>query len=133
LPVQPCNSTQTEPGQIGFAAQDPDNLGAVARNRHDRRLLGLAILLVAALAVLASGTLWRSQPPHEPASKAIDTVLILPFTSLDAGLDNDYLGQGVSEQVTAKLMKLQGLRLLSTEAAHRVKSVAPALRRLGNG
>jgi TolB-like protein len=48
--------------------------------------------------------------------------LVLPFQSLDKNRKNNLIGQGISEQVTAKLMNLRGLRLISPEAAYRVSS-----------
>jgi DNA-binding winged helix-turn-helix (wHTH) protein len=69
--------------------------------------------------LLASGVLvsFLRQPPVTPTS-----LLVLPFRSLDAGLRDEHLGEGISEQVTAKLMNLHGFRLVSPEAAYRVNS-----------
>lgn len=96
-----------------------------ARKRHGRRrrlLIGAGVASWLASGLLVVG-LWRRQPPAMPAS-----LLVLPFRSLDADPRNGRLGEGISEQITAKLMNLEGLSLVSPEAAYRVSSlnVSPA-------
>jgi DNA-binding winged helix-turn-helix (wHTH) protein/TolB-like protein len=82
---------------------------------HRWRLLGAGLLILIAPAILGSTLLRRDLPPAAPAS-----LLVLPFQSLDAGPMDNRLGEGISEQLTAKLMSLPGLRLVSPEAAYRV-------------
>ncbi len=97
----------------------PNTAGQIRpKERHQRRIF----IGVAVVAVVVSGALWRTLRPREPGSEEIHSLLILPFRSLNGGQNQDYLGEGIGEQLTAKLMNLQGLRLVSPEAAYRVSS-----------
>ncbi|HTM50580.1 MAG TPA: FlgO family outer membrane protein [Bryobacteraceae bacterium] len=82
--------------------------------RRRRMAMGVGILLAA----LSTGALFWTLPRPDRAAGSARTLLILPFRSLDGG----DLGEGVSEQVTARLMMLPGLRLISSAAAQRVES-----------
>lgn len=60
---------------------------------------------------------WRFR---DPGPAPVRSLLILPFQSVNSVGDD--LGQGISEQVTARLAALPELRLISPAAAHRIKS-----------
>ncbi len=79
-------------------------------------LIGVGTLLLLASGLVLS-LLMRRESLAPPAS-----LLVLPFQALDAGAQQGRIGEGISEQVTAKLMNLQGLRLMSPEAAYRLSS-----------
>lgn len=89
---------------------------ATSRKEMRRLLIGVAalLLIVAGLTLVAfSGDESASIP---------SSLLVLPFQSVDASSQDHGIGQGITEQVTAKLMNLDGLRMISPEAAYRVNS-----------
>ncbi|MFN0170615.1 MAG: winged helix-turn-helix domain-containing protein [Bryobacteraceae bacterium] len=76
---------------------------------------GFGTLLLFASAVLL--TLARRESLTAPTS-----LLVLPFRALDDAARQGRIGEGISEQVTAKLMNLDGLRLISPDVACRVST-----------
>jgi DNA-binding winged helix-turn-helix (wHTH) protein/TolB-like protein/tetratricopeptide (TPR) repeat protein len=105
-----------EPGNVGGGNGSVTSTAVVPNGTKRRLLIGVSLVCLLA-AGLVTAALFRPESTVPPAS-----LLVLPFRSLDAGPEADRIGQGISEQVTAKLMTLQGLRLLSPEAAYRVSS-----------
>jgi TolB-like protein len=55
---------------------------------------------------------------------------VLPFQALDSAAQEGRIGEGISEQVTVKLMNLKGLRLISPRPVVRNKSLRHAALRL---
>jgi TolB-like protein len=83
--------------------------------RRRRVVSGLGLL-----SALAAGTLFWTLSRIDRAAGSPRSLLILPFRSLEGG----DLGEGISEQVTARLARLPGIRIISPEAARRVQSSA---------
>ncbi len=76
---------------------------------------------VAAFGLAAAGTgLWLAQrlpePPAAPEAFDAITVSVLPFDSVGAGSEQDYLARGIGNDLTTDLSRLAGLRLLSASA-----------------
>jgi DNA-binding winged helix-turn-helix (wHTH) protein/TolB-like protein len=86
------------------------------QKRMQRLLIGVAALLLAVAGVIVAA-FSRDDSASVPSS-----LLVLPFQSVDASGQDHGMGQGITEQVTAKLMNLHGLRMISPEAAYRVNS-----------
>ncbi len=86
------------------------------RVRGRGMLIGVGTLFLLAFGVLLA-PIARREFVAPPAS-----LLVLPFRALDDAARQGRIGEGISEQVTAKLMNLNGLRLLSPEAAYRVST-----------
>jgi DNA-binding winged helix-turn-helix (wHTH) protein/TolB-like protein len=117
FPVQTEISTHARAREVPAGPQEIEERRADGQSRRSRIVIGLVIV-----AVLVSGALLRILPRPGTGSKAIQSLLILPLRSLDGGQNQDYLGEGISEQVTARLTLLPGLRLLASAAAKRVES-----------
>jgi DNA-binding winged helix-turn-helix (wHTH) protein/TolB-like protein len=110
---------QTGNGELRIVPPASADLTIRGRGGARRRMLiGLGILLLLVSAFLAMAS-WRNGSPSEPAPASM---LVLPFRSLDAGAEGENIGEGISEQVTARLMNLKGLRLVSPEVAYRVNA-----------
>ena len=77
--------------------------------------IGILMLLVSGAAALIPVYLWREPAP--PSS-----LLVLPFSSHGEGPQSTQIGYGISEQVTARLMSLKRLRLVSPEGSFRLNS-----------
>src|SRR5438132_1593855 len=61
-----------------------------------------------------------SAPKHEPAS-AQRTMAVLPFANLNAGPENDYLCDGLTEELIHSLTKVRELRVVAWNSAARMK------------
>jgi len=83
---------------------------AVARRRSPKWLL-LAVGLVvisAAIALWASGWLAGNSPT---------SIAVLPFASLDAARESEYLGEGIAEDLMTALARSQDLRVVARTSA----------------
>ena len=61
-----------------------------------------------------------SAPKHEPAP-AQRTMAVLPFANLNAGPENDYLCDGLTEELIHSLTKVRELRVVAWNSAARMK------------
>jgi serine/threonine-protein kinase len=84
---------------------------AVARRRTPKWLLPAAGLLVIAAAAFA---LWTSRwlVRNSPTS-----IAVLPFASLDAAPESEYLGEGIAEDLMTALARSQDLRVVARTSA----------------
>ncbi len=94
-------------------AEPPPNVRAP---RRPRVIVGLAILLVAAVVLAAS---YRLLSPAAPYA----SVAVLPF-SVEASGDA-YLADGIAESMINGLTRIQGLRVVPRASAFRFKATAP--------
>lgn len=81
-------------------------------------LLGLAAAVVVSLVLLSAIWLRPQAPmPELPAPLATQvrgpTVIVLPFENLSGAQDDDLVAAGLTEQLTAALMRFGELRLYS--------------------
>ena len=82
-----------------------------------RRWAGVAVAVVA---LLALGILFLPSEPGPPASAASSesiTVTVLPFEALGPGREHDYLARGIGSDLMTDLSRLPGLQLISASAA----------------
>jgi serine/threonine-protein kinase len=57
-----------------------------------------------------------------PAGRTpIDSLAVLPFTTIDGGADGEYLGEGITESIMNKLSGLAGLRVVPRSVVFRYK------------
>jgi TolB-like protein/tetratricopeptide (TPR) repeat protein len=59
------------------------------------------------------------RPPNAPP--AVNTVAVLPFANLSACADNDYFSDGLTEELTHALTKLEGMRVVAWNSAVRLR------------
>jgi serine/threonine-protein kinase len=84
---------------------------AVARRRTPRWLLpaaGLVVISAAAIALWTSGWLARNSPT---------SIAVLPFASLDAAPESEYLGEGIAEDLMTALARSPDLRVAARTSA----------------
>ena len=126
---RPGDAPPTAPpaeGTAGLAALGP------GRPRPDRRRFWLGAALVAAVACAAVAiyllSTARSQRPP-PSS-----VAVLPFTVLSTGAETEYFADGLVDELTTAVAKIEGLRVVARTSAYQfrgqhldVRSIGPKL------
>ncbi len=63
--------------------------------------------------------------------RKIPSIAVLPFTNLSADHDNDYFSDGLSEDLTTALARLQGLQVASRTSAFRFRGGNTDIREIG--
>ncbi len=94
-------------------------------SRRNPKLVGAGVagLLLGAAAVwLFRGEIFRA-PPFNPPEKSI---AVLPFVNLSTTKDQQYLGDGISEEILHTLAKVDGLRVVGRTSSFSFKGDANA-------
>jgi len=98
--------------------------GSSARKARVRRPWLAAAVIVALASLGAAGwmavTSMRGLHPRDPKTPAA-SIAVLPFVYLGSDKDVDYLGEGITEEITNALARLPGLRVTARSSAFRFK------------
>jgi adenylate cyclase len=87
--------------------------------RGSRWTLGLAAIAGAAL--LAVGTWWVLARPDAAAAHSYQSIAVLPFVNMTGLADNEYLGDGLAEELLNALVRIDGLAVSSRTSAFAFK------------
>jgi TolB-like protein len=93
----------------------------VAAPASKRWALGLAALAGAVLTAL--GALWVLNPDRAEA-RSYDSIAVLPFVNLTGDPEDEYLGDGMAEELLNALFRLEGLDVASRTSAFAFKGSA---------
>jgi eukaryotic-like serine/threonine-protein kinase len=90
---------------------------------HSRRLLwrvlaGGAVVVIVGAAFLA----WRFQHSRLSDATPIHTIAVLPFANASKDPEMDYLGEGISEEITNSLSRLPNLQVMARSTVSHYKS-----------
>ncbi len=107
----------TESGKSAVTASEA---GAAT---HSRRLLwslvaGTAVVVLVGSAFLA----WRSLYSRAADATPIHSIAVLPFANASKDPEMDYLGEGISEQITNSLSRLPNLQVMARSTVSHNKS-----------
>ena len=96
---------------------------ARAASRRVRRVAATIALLAAAIAL---GLLWREIADLRNARRAVavatqNSIAVLPFVNMSGEPRNDYLGEGLSEELANRLTKIPKLRVAARTSAFAFK------------
>jgi TolB-like protein/DNA-binding winged helix-turn-helix (wHTH) protein len=117
--------TNAAGGNLGIAASAV--APTPASTQGPRALRGRRLWLAAAFAVCAfavAGLAWR-QWRHRfaaPAVPVIHSLAVLPLTNLSGDSSQEYLADGMTEELIGRLSHLQGLRVISRTSAMHFKN-----------
>ena len=98
----------------------------VPARRWPRRV-ATAVLVVAPLAVVLS-VAWALRPT---ATTEVPTVVVLPFQNLSPAPDNTLLGDGLSEEISTALGRLEGLNVVARTSAIALREGSHDVREIG--
>lgn len=118
-----------------------DSSGAANAFRHRwlaltgwrrQRWLRLVVPL-AVVATMATGALIARHTLREPVATTViaGSIAVLPFSNFSADREQEYLSDGITEELTTYLAKVSGLRVAAKTSAFLFKGQNPDVRRVG--
>jgi TolB-like protein/tetratricopeptide (TPR) repeat protein len=91
-------------------------------------------IIIGALVLAVSGLIYERQTSG-PASFEVSTreasIAVLPFTDMSATGDQQYFGDGISEEILNVLAKMPGLKVAGRTSSFQFKGQNPDLRKVG--
>jgi pentatricopeptide repeat protein len=81
------------------------------------------LITAAAVAlIMAAFAIWHLRSPKTDAAQVhIQSIAVLPFQNLSGNASQEYLADGLSEELTARLASIRGLRVTSRTSARQFK------------
>jgi len=114
------------------ASQSPANAGSVKQTRL-RHLLVVLLAVGVLIATVVPVVYWKRshrQTVTDPNQDA--SIAVLPFLNLTGNHDDEYLSDGLTDELTGALSRLPGLRVISRTSAFKFKGKAEDVRSIGN-
>src|SRR5438094_51356 len=93
------------------------------RNPTTALLLALSLAFAATVSVM----IWKSRPEPPPAAG----VAVLPFVNMSPDKENDYLGDGITEDLCTALSQIKGLRVPARTSVFVFKGKTADIRQIG--
>jgi TolB-like protein/DNA-binding winged helix-turn-helix (wHTH) protein/Tfp pilus assembly protein PilF len=120
------NATQEFPSSVpGLSGQES------SAPKKPLRHLAFSILLVLLGAAAIVGYLWRSRSSVKPPSSGNMSIAVLPFADMSPGKDQEYLSDGLTEEMINDLAKVPGLKVVARSSAFQFKGKNEDLRSVG--
>src|SRR5437879_4263719 len=95
----------------------------VRRNPTSALLFALSLAFAATVGVM----IWKSRPEPPPAAG----VAVLPFVNMSAEKENEYLGDGITEDLCTALSQIKGLRVPARTSSFMFKGKTEDIRKIG--
>jgi serine/threonine protein kinase/tetratricopeptide (TPR) repeat protein len=98
-----------------------------------RRILPIALALAGvAVLVVVAAVLWQSgpPPPSAPAPNDVPSVAVLPFDNLTGNPGDQYLSDGMTEEVIGQLAKVGDLKVISRTSTEALKGTRLTMRQI---
>jgi adenylate cyclase len=125
--AEPVRTFEVLPAPAGVAGRLRAGIAHVA----SRRALRVAAVVAAFAAVAFGGLFWREVPVPTTGrtlgallagdAAAPNTLAVLPFVNLTGDPANDYLGDGLAEELQHRLSRVAGLRVAARRSAFAFK------------
>ncbi len=124
-PVQEPIPSSVRHRAVGTAA-------GVDRPLSVRRVLTVAALLLLAGAVAGTFRWYQKRAAGSPAAVgAKPSVAVLPFQNLSGDPQNEYFSDGITEEITNKLSRIQSLEVTARTSAARYKGTKKDIKEIG--
>ncbi|HWG65979.1 MAG TPA: hypothetical protein VN662_00985 [Rhodanobacteraceae bacterium] len=124
------------------APGDPQRVTASGRRRSRR--IGLSLGVVGVLVAALGGLVWWDFGPIEhtlrdaeggqavaAATLNPNSIAVLPLSALGGGTENNYLGQGISEELLNALSRIPGLEVIGRTSSFRFRDSQLGARAIG--
>jgi eukaryotic-like serine/threonine-protein kinase len=99
------------------------NVAEAGASTHSRRLLWRSVTCGAAVLVAVAAFLaWRSLHSRTSDATPIHSIAVLPFANASKDPEMDYLGEGISEEITNSLSRLPNLQVMARSTVSHYKS-----------
>src|SRR5438128_7093888 len=95
----------------------------VRRNPTTALLFALSLIFAATVGVM----IWKSRPEPPPAAG----VAVLPFVNMSPDKENEYLGDGITEDLCTALSQIKGLRVPARTSSFMFKGKTDDIRKIG--
>ncbi len=95
-----------------------------------RRMGHLAVSLVVLLAIVAAA-LYLRQSRFLKLKNQPPSLAVLPFLNLTGNPDNEYLSDGITDEITGSVAKAAGLRVVARTSAFKFKGKSEDVREIG--
>ncbi|MBI3470185.1 MAG: tetratricopeptide repeat protein [Candidatus Solibacter usitatus] len=93
---------------------------------------GTAALAAAGLAVAGLAVYWAVRNAHtRQPSGGRASIAVLPFVDMSAGRDQEYLCDGITEEIITALSKLEGLHVVARTSTFEFKGKGQDIRKIG--
>jgi serine/threonine-protein kinase len=103
------------------------------RHRQRHWVLAAGLVVIAALAVsLAVRYPWRRPAAAVVAPNEQPSVAVLPFDNLTGNPGDEYLSNGMTEEVIGQLARVQGLKVISRTSTEALKGTGLTLRQIAD-
>jgi TolB-like protein/Flp pilus assembly protein TadD/tRNA A-37 threonylcarbamoyl transferase component Bud32 len=126
--------TQPVPALHSFGTEVPDTLEHIIERAlavAPEHRFATASEFAQALTTRRSGWVRALAQRPEPPAPSPRSIAVLPFTNMSADPENAYFGDGIAEEITNALTKVQALRVASRTSAFAYKGNEQDIRRIG--
>ncbi|MFV8819665.1 tetratricopeptide repeat protein [Haliea sp. E17] len=101
-----------------------------ARPEYIKTVPGIGYMLIAPVAASASASIAPGLPPAEPGEDS--SIAVLPFVNLSNDPGNEYLSDGISEEIINSLVQIPDFRVVGRTSSFAFKGVNDDLRKVGH-
>jgi TolB-like protein len=128
-------SSWVSPG-LGTDVRDPADGNRKPSYLTMKRVIAVAVFAVAAAVVVGvMARYWPSRPgtPPVPVAEVISdkSIAVLPFADMSEKKDQEYVGEGIAEEISALLAKSQHIKVIGRASSFQFKGRAEDLRAIG--
>jgi len=126
LRYQHASEIRTDLQRLKRDAESGKSAATVAEagaSRHSRRVLWRLVASAAALLIVGAAFLeWRSLHSRTSDATPIHSIAVLPFANASKDPEMDYLGEGISEEITNSLSRLPNLQVMARSTVSHYKA-----------
>jgi TolB-like protein/DNA-binding winged helix-turn-helix (wHTH) protein len=105
-------------GSLETAVHGEQSVGQKASRRHRFLLVGAGILV---LTVVAASIWYKYARRNAPALTSAPSIAVLPFADLSPGHDQEYLSDGLAEEILNDLTRIPDLKVVARTSAFQFK------------